>query len=981
MLSISNVASSGSGASYYAADNYYIDGPIAPQWVGEGAKALGLPVGDDGVSREGVAIEGEGGNPPASGGLEAVEFDAERFDAILRGEITPDTVLGTVRNGERKHQPGTDLTFSAPKSVTVMALVGGDKRLIEAQHEAVKVALQHVEKHLIFTRQRTQPGRAAEQVQGKDMLAAIFTHTTNRNTDPQLHTHAVIANAVRMQDGTWRSLDNSPLYENKMMLGALYRNELALRVRELGYDLTVTHPDGRFELNCVPKEVADHFSTRSAEIREAADMFGLDATNAKVAERLALLTRNAKTKELDPVELFGFWKERAATLDFDAHREVEKVQEASRGVEAQAERGSVTPADKSLSETLRDVFLPRREAAPATHADQGTLAAREAVDFAIADLSERSSAFGRADLHELAYGHAAGQARTAAVNAEIVRRIHKGELIPGRLRGGIEGLTPRAAVAAENRVIELMRKGKGTTRPIMSETRFINEFKTEGFTAGQAAASKLLLTSRDLVVGVQGRAGTGKTYMLERVRVAGEQNGFRFLGLAPTNSAAKTLEESSGIKSTTLAAFILKHHAKLDTPQGRAELRQELGNTVIALDEASLGSTLAIKAVLEIADAGRGKIVLVGDDKQLGAIEAGAPFAQLQKAGIAIAEMKEIRRQENPFLKAGVEAALSGNIAKAFDLIGDRIFQTQKGMAIGELVGRHYLALSPEKRAETLVVTQTRATRAQVNSVIRRGLEQEGSIRGQGVVIDALDRRDMTNARKAHSHYFRQGEVLVFNAAVKDADIAKGERLSVLEHGKRNEPLSLMRSNGEVISWKPDKDTAGNFSVYEVNKRELKAGDGIRWTDTHRKDGIINNERATVLSVSDHTVLVRLADGTERSFKPGDPKLAHFDYSFAGTSHAAQGLTCGHVIGALETKFRQLNNQQSFYVQLSRAKHEATLITDDKSKALQLLERNTGEKTTARELAGLEAKPQRTHTPEVSKAPEIKPVLDRDFGF
>lgn len=987
MLSISKVASSGDGSHYYAADNYYIDGPILPQWLGEGAKALGLPVDEAGASQEAerkdlqAAVEASPDGNVSS--VDIAGFDAEKFDAILRGEIAPDVKLGTMRNGKWQHQPGTDLTFSAPKSVSLMALIGGDKRLVEAHNQAVTVALKHVEQNLIFTRQRLQPGRPAEHVQVKEMLATMFTHTTNRNLDPQLHTHAVIANAVRMKDGTWGSLENSALYDHKMMLGALYRNELASLVRDLGYDVKVTHADGRFELSCVPQHVSEHFSTRSAEIREAAEMFGMDASNAKVAERLTLLTRKSKTKELDPKELFEFWKDRSDGLGFDANRVAEKTQEASRSPAADAAKGNVVQADRTLTTQLREIFFPQqREGAGAGPESFSTVAAREAVDFAIADLSERSSAFRRSELHELAYGHAAGLARTEQVNAEIISRVHKGELIPGRLRGGHDGLTPRSTVIAENRVVELMQRGKGTTRPIMSETRFINEFKTEGFTAGQAAAARLLLTSRDMVIGVQGRAGTGKTWMLDRVREAGVAQGFRFLGLAPTNSAANTLQAASGIASTTLASFILKNYSKLNDTQGRAALRNELSNTVIALDEASLGSTLAIKSVLEIVEAGRGKIVLIGDDKQLGAIEAGAPFAQLQKAGIAIAEMNEIRRQEDPVLKASVEAALRGDVAKAFELIGDRIYQTAKDMPIGEEVGMRYLALSPEKRAETLVVTQTRATRALVSKTIREGLEQEGHIRGRGVVIDALDRKDMTNARKANSQFYRSGEVLVFNSAVKEADIQKGERLTVLEHGRRDQPLSLVRSDGEVISWRPDRETAGRFNVYEVNKRELKAGDGIRWTDTHRKDGIINNERASVLSVSENAVRVRLQDGTERDFKPTDPQLAHFDYSFAGTAHAAQGLTSGHVIGALETKYRQLNNQQSFYVQLSRAKFDATLVTDDKNKALALLEKNTGEKTTAREVVGLEVKPhQKETTPQVSKTPEIKPDFERNFGF
>ena len=231
MLSIGALSSAAQGASYYERDGYYAkDDPEhreASAWAGRGADELGLrgPV------------------------------DADTFRQVLEGRVPDgsDTRLGRRgKDGEITHRPGRDLTFSAPKSVSIAALVGGDRRIVEAHDRAVASTLGWVEKNAAETRMKDpETGRIA-RVGNQKIVAAAFRHDTSRNLDPQLHTHSVIANMVQGEDGKWRSMANESLYANQKLIGMLYRNELAAGLGRLGYGIEKTHADGRFEIAGFP---------------------------------------------------------------------------------------------------------------------------------------------------------------------------------------------------------------------------------------------------------------------------------------------------------------------------------------------------------------------------------------------------------------------------------------------------------------------------------------------------------------------------------------------------------------------------------------------------------------------------------------------------------------------------------------------------------------------------------------------------------
>ena len=246
-------------------------------WTGKGAEALGL----------------------------SSEVDRERFAQMLEGQVAGQS-LGTIRDGAFEHRPGWDLTFSAPKSVSIMAEVAGDRRLVAAHEAAVRTALGLAEAHLAATRIR-EDGEVRRENTG-NLVIASFRHGTSRALDPQLHSHNVILNMTRDARGQWRSLEPRAFYQMQKSLGAIYRQELAAEVQRLGYDIRIDK-DALFEIEGVAPDVLERFSQRAAMIEARLAERGKTREEASVAEKqiAALDTRVAKA-QVPQAELVAEWR-------------------------------------------------------------------------------------------------------------------------------------------------------------------------------------------------------------------------------------------------------------------------------------------------------------------------------------------------------------------------------------------------------------------------------------------------------------------------------------------------------------------------------------------------------------------------------------------------------------------------------------------------------------------------------------------------
>ena len=914
MLSIGGLASAAQGAGYYERDGYYAkDDPehkSASAWAGKGAEELGL--------------EGP--------------VDADVFRAVLEGRV-PDgsgRQLGRRgKDGEVLHRPGRDLTFSAPKSVSIAALVGGDVRVVDAHDLAVKATLDWVEANAAETRVRDPGTGRMVRAHGQGIVAAAFRHDASRNLDPQLHTHAVVANMVKGRDGRWRRMANEGLYERQKLVGMLYRSELARSLAELGYGIEKTHPDGRFEISGVSREVVEGFSTRRAEIEAAMEERGLGATgeNPRIAERAALMTRAAK-RDVDRDALRGVWERQAADLGFDAG-----------GLARGAAPKVAAPSMRGREAAVGDTPAP----------DRGPAA--EAVAWAMEHLSERQAVFARADLLAAALAHAPGRVAMAEAEREAAALEKAGALHAASAPGARDALATDRTVGEERETIALMRSGEGRGRAPMRSWAVQAHLHRGPLTAGQKDAVKLILSARDRVVGVQGYAGTGKTTMLDRVRTLAEKKGWRMAGLAPSASAVKTLASEAGIESETLQGFLARNAGVAEgrlTGKGERRMRAAFARTILVVDEGSLASTVQARDLLRVANAFRiPHVVLVGDAKQLDAVDAGKPFAQLQAAGMKTAVMDEIMRQRDPALREAVEASLKGDIRRAFEKLGSNVAEVKADNIAGAAAAR-WLALSPEARENTGVMAPSHELRVAINGHIRERLVREGRIHGPAMVSERLVSKGCTNAGKALAGNYAPGDVVAFHRPYKRLGVGKGDerRVAGVDHEARS--VMLEGGDGGTVAWKPGEvgGRKGGTEVYRAEQIDLRAGDRVRWTRNDAGLGLVNSRTAEVVSLGNGRVTFRLEDGRKIELGRDDPQLRHLDHAWASTVHAFQGRTVDNVIAAMEAGHPHLTTQKSFYVEISRARDRAERVTDDAAQLRAQLEAATGERIAALEGIG-----------------------------
>nr|AMK59427.1 TrwC protein [uncultured bacterium UPO61] len=699
VASVSALTSSAQASSYYEADDYYAEGGLSPsEWQGAGAEELGL-----------------------SG-----EVDRDSFRDLLDGRIG-EQQLGTIRDGQLEHRPGWDVTLSAPKSVSVMAEVAGDRRLIAAHGEAVKTAMAHVEQHMAATRVRS--GGAVTREATGNLVIASFQHGTSRAQDPQLHTHNVIMNATRGEDGTWRSLEPRAIYQLQKQIGAIYRQELALKVRELGYEIEVGK-DSLFEIKGVSAEVIGAFSTRSAEIEAALGERGTSRDTASATEKqiAALDTRQAKIAT-DHAGLVAAWRETASRAGFGEERRLAMVREAEAVAASKKHR-----ADMVMQATMAD----------------------RAVAHAADKLGERDSVFSAAALQEEAGRIGLGKVGYAEIGAAIDAATKQGELLDrtflDRRGAAFTGFTTHQNVETEARMLRSEANGRGALAPIASPLAAAKavahasaqaERAGFGWNADQRRATEQLLSGCNRIAALQGYAGSAKTTtVLATFAREAEARDVAVVALAPTASAAKVLGEALGTRGDTVARHLLSpERSQGDQP------------AAWIVDEASLLSARDTARLFDLAEKQNARVILVGDVKQLGSVEAGAAFAQLQGAGMETAKLAEIVRQTNAATKDAVLASIEGDAKKALaalDRGGGQIIENADRAERFAAIAERYSGLDKNARGRTLVIEPSREGRDALTADIRDALTRSGALNGPAVAVQSLANKGLRSTSSAH---------------------------------------------------------------------------------------------------------------------------------------------------------------------------------------------------------------------------------------
>ena len=889
MMTVAGVKSSFQAASYYDKDDYYSEKGQSPShWYGAGAEALGL-----------------------SGSV-----DRDVFKEMLDGNLPSGDRIGMEKNGEWVHAPGYDATFSAPKTVSIMALAAGDNRLVNVHSEAVKEALDFIQERVAGCRIRTSEG--IEDQKTNNIIAASFLHSTSRNNDPQLHTHNVILNLTKDANGQWRSLDARELFNIHHEANKVYEQTLAQKILELGYNIARTK--NGFEIDGVPENVIAANSSRSNAVEAWLEAKGYDRDTAdtKLKQKAALATRPPKEIGVDREALKEHWQQKAAELGCD----------------------------------LREM-LPRESSrrSPEKVAENAKENASKSVDLAIRHLAERDSRFTCTDLEDRAMKQASGfNATLTDIRAAIKSNEQLKACIKNTEKGAVAGYTTLSAIKAERAILAIERSGRDSVEPIASSRSALDYIKKAdaeseyGFNNGQIEATHTIVTSVNSVVALQGLAGTSKTNSVIKTSAElAQMSGYQVVGMAPTSNAAAELSSGGGIKDTqTVDKFLGSLHGKtVDNEQKK----------LWVVDEASMLSAEKMTKLLRAAENHGAKVLLVGDIKQLGSIEAGAAFRQMQESGMQVTKLDEIVRQQNKDTLAGVYSSVEGNIKEAMEHIerGGKIVEIADAGERRREMAAQYLNTEKDMRDKTLVLDSTRKGRAELNSLIREGLKAEGALSGADKLTDRLDNKDLTKVEKLSVNSYEAGEVVRFDKDIKSLGVEKGGYYSVDSVNYSTGAVTLKNGAGEQIKWLPERMASAHASVYKQESVNLAIGESIVWRDNNADLGLRNGQTLKITELNGSSMIVQDNAGKNFEINVSTEKGKHFDHAYCSTVYSSQGRTAENVIANLAKEDKALLSQQQWYVTISRAKQGVTIFTDDRKGVTKNIQEKTGQKETALE--------------------------------
>lgn len=754
------------------------------------------------------------------------------FSDLLKGHDNH----GTKRTREHKIH-GYDLTFSAPKTVSIAGLVvDKDPEIVKAHDQAVLEVMAEVEQ--LHASAQPTPG---EHVQTGKLLFATVRDGFSREHDPHLHTHVVVMN-VTEHDGKIMALSAKELMTpdfNKTW-GAVYRAKLAARLRELGYNITYTKA-GEWRLDKISYAAELMFSTRRQQILEAeADgKRDMDAWRKTRKEKQPFADKSAITTEWHE-KYRAYAAEREEKIKaFTLNARTQWAEQAVFSVEAYQEKNLKRD---TTSEAMKWQLAARRAT------DKSAVVSRQAIVCEYLNECMRGGTFEQISFTEVSrrldeqvrLGHIVETEHNRFTSWEMIVADRQYMDLAGKTLSADQTFAPdaiHAFVAAYNS--HMQAKGSRTLSDIQSQAVYA------------------LLASQSRLSVVQGDAGAGKTTSLKAVADFYKDRGIEVVGLAMQGVAANNLQEETGVASATLASFLSK-------PAGKS-------GRVLIVDEASMLDSRTTAKLFAQAELHNDKIILVGDVNQLESISAGRVFERLvedyRSAG-ELVSLNENFRQKDAELRRGVDLARAGKMGDSLNILDERgdIVEIEDARDRRNAIADRY-------DRDTLVITTTQAARDELNARIR--------------------------ARQAADGAIDENRQITYDVARQDQDGVEYTR-------------KLAIAPNDIITF---------------GKNEYKHYD------------VRNGERGTVTAVKDGAIVVQLSDN--RAVTIDMKKYRHIDYGYALTTFKAQGQTYNKVMVDSDTTVPSLNDMRNTYVNITRAREDVKIYTDDKDFLKELSEIKT----------------------------------------
>jgi len=796
-----------------------------------------------------------------------------------RAAMDPDGKTKTVANRRVFY----DFTFSPPKSVSIVALAGADVRIVKIHEQAIQTAVKELERFAATRVHST--GHISDRNTG-NMVCALFQHETSRALDPHLHTHAIVFNAT--YDGPekrWKALQNGEMVLARKYVENVYYHELARELRRFGYELE-THTRGDFEIKRVPQELRERFSKRHREIDEKTQR--LLASKPQLCngnlndlrEGIAQNERSRKIKDISGEALRGLWTSQMA--------EAEKQQ-----------------------------LLGLRNGPTITLEKGDALAA---IQWAEEHLFDRLSVVSEYELWRHALEHKRGQNIQIADLQNVTRERNyiRSERNPFQI-------TMRAALQREWDIVCMAKEGIGRFHPFSAN----HSIAGSRLDPDQGRAVGHILSSCDFITLFRGGAGTGKSYALREVKNGLVAAGHSVQLIAPQRQQVADLEHNGFSNAQTVSEFLTR--------------RQMSRGTVVIVDEAGqIGGKQMYELLHHVQDNG-GRVILSGDTRQHGAVEASDALRAIEKySGLQAAELKEIRRQDPARAKTSqereriqtyrqaVKEASEGRFAASFQLLERQsAIVTCSLLTQQQQLADEYVALVRAKHS-VVVVSQTWSEVHKVNESVRSGLKSAGFLGKDEHELTALEPVDLTPAQKRDRRFYNEDSVIVLNRNA--GGLKKGQKCQLVDITRNG--IVLEAEN--TIRTVPFK-FADRLTVCQPRTLALSTGDSLQLkanARTRNGQRIANGELVTVESVfSDGRIKLKDGRVLEKDYR-------QFTRGFAITSYASQGKTVDYVLFS-DSAIKPATGRQQWYVTISRGRKGIKIFTSDKEQLRENILRST----------------------------------------
>lgn len=902
MLSTSVIKNVGQASHYFSAkDNYYTkeEGHRQSEWYGNGANLLNL----------------------------TGEVEAEQFTALLEGKLPSGEQIGKIVDGELKHRAGWDLTFSAPKSVSILALIGGDKRLIEAHRKAVSVALNEVERSCSEARIKTRDGMVYQNT--GNIIAALYHHDLSRAQDPQLHTHSVVMNITERQDGKWRSLasqigryDKETTLEvhgfiervrnNKRYFGKVYEAELAYHVKELGYEIEVNDKTGVFEIVGVSKEVREFFSKRRNKIVQHMESTG--QTGARAADVATLKTRESK-KDIDRAILAKGWNQDAKNLGLNCQAVIEKSHGSLKPLSPAEQKNVQLSVDANAVKTIA-------QAAKELSVFKTTFALEEVITFACdAAIQEKIN------IQSLLY----------AINSAV----EQGELISLANEEGKTILMAKATLEDEKKIIDQLQNTRPLQHTIASYhvENYLNQHSEINTETGE---SLKILFGNDRFVLLEGQST--KEAMIKPIIDIAKSAQLSVSILSPNEITSKQLAEDIKQKPRTFWEHIKA--LCVDNTINHMSVTQFISSKddkipdVLLIDNSHLLSANQMRQLLEWGSAHETKMLFLGNKNILTSQQVYVSLQHLIDNGMKTVSLKE---------KVNTIAAdiAERNYHSVINKISGRIVEANQHDDRLHVMVTHYTNLHKDERENAFLVANNKQSVEMLNLLTHQKMKDKDKL-GKTIETTILQPIFLTDNKAKLATTYQTNHVVRFNESYKSLEVNRGEYLHVVSHDKVNNQVILKKSNGKQITWHPDKIAgikSGTVELFSEKEREVSVGEKIIFHRSNKMLQITKGEQLTVQSIYQHKLKLENRHGKSVVIDLEKSHHQHFDYGYAATSHsiAHEKPTC--IIADLPTKSFHSDQRRLFQV-LSQAK-EVWIYTDDSEKFIKHLENKTGDRLNA----------------------------------